>query len=85
MLTVWSNTQTPHQDKRVLAGIFGLPISNVRCREVAIGGGFGSRQQMHEQPVAALLSKIAHAPVQLIHSRQEEFISSLRQFLHRLR
>lgn len=78
MLTVWSNTQTPHQDKRILARLFGLPISNVRCIEPAIGGGFGSRQQIHEQSVAALLSKLTRCPVRIIHSRQEEFISALR-------
>ena len=77
-LTVLSNTQTPHQDKRNLSEILDIPESHIRCIQEDIGGGFGSRQQMHQQPVAALLSKITRKPVRMIHSREEDLISAVR-------
>jgi xanthine dehydrogenase molybdenum-binding subunit len=75
-LTVWSNTQAPHQDKRTLSELFKLPESRVRLIQLHIGGAFGSRQQMHQEPLAALLSKMTGAPVSLMYSREEEFIAA---------
>ena len=77
-LTVYSNTQTPHQDKRNLSEILEIPESHIRCIQKDIGGGFGSRQQMHQQPVAAMLSKLTKKPVRMINTREEDLISAVR-------
>ena len=50
-LTVWSNTQTPFQDRRLLSELLDLPENRVRIIKPAMGGGFGARQQIHNQHV----------------------------------
>jgi CO/xanthine dehydrogenase Mo-binding subunit len=75
-LEVYCNTQTPFQDRRILARLLDLPESRVRVIKAMMGGGFGARQQTHNQPVAALLSRRTGRPVKIVNSREEEMIAS---------
>lgn len=75
-LIVWSNTQTPFQDRRLLAELLDLPESRVRVIKPATGGGFGARQQLHNQHVGALLSKRVRRPVKIINTREEEMVAT---------
>lgn len=74
-LTVWATTQTPFQDRRILGEILGLPESRIRVIKPVMGGGFGSRQQIVNQHVAALLSKRVNRPVKIINTREEEMLT----------
>jgi CO/xanthine dehydrogenase Mo-binding subunit len=76
-LTVWANTQAPFQDRRILAKLTGLPESRIRVIKPAMGGGFGARQQMHNQHVGAFLSKLVKRPVKIINTREEEMYASV--------
>ena len=76
-LTVWSTTQTPFQERRLLSEILGLPENRIRIIKPIMGGGFGARQQVHNQHVGALLSKLVRRPVQIINSREEEMYASV--------
>lgn len=75
-LTVWATSQTPFQERRLLAELMGLSESRVRVIKPAMGGGFGARQQLHHQPVAALLSCLTNRPVKMIYDREEEMYCS---------
>lgn len=75
-LTVWCNTQTPFQDRRLLAELLDLPENRVRIIKPAMGGGFGGRQQIHNQHVGALLSKRIRRPVKIINTREEEMLAT---------
>lgn len=75
-LTVWSTSQAPFQERRILAEILDLPESNIRIVKPVVGGGFGSRQQLHNQHVGALLSKLVNRPVKIINTREEEMYAS---------
>jgi CO/xanthine dehydrogenase Mo-binding subunit len=50
----------------------------VRLRKPAVGGGFGARQQLHAQHVAALMSKKLGRPVRLSYTREEDLYSVAR-------
>jgi CO/xanthine dehydrogenase Mo-binding subunit len=76
LLTVWSNTQTPFQDRRVLSELLDLPENRVRIIKPAMGGGFGARQQIHNQHVGALLSKRLRRPVKIVNTREEEMLAT---------
>lgn len=75
-LTVWASTQTPFITRRQLALMFGLPLNRVRVIVPAVGGGFGAKAYATVEPIAAVLSRIAGAPVRLHLSREEEFVTS---------
>ncbi|MEL7565992.1 MAG: molybdopterin cofactor-binding domain-containing protein [Dehalobacterium sp.] len=76
-LHVWSTTQVPFHDRRILAQIFNIPISKVRAHKMYIGGGFGSRQHLHQQPIAALLSLKTGYPVKMEYNREDDICASV--------
>ncbi len=72
-LDVWMSTQFTAGVRAQFARQFGLPLARVRVRADAIGGGFGSKSRMGVYgSAAAALSRLAGAPVRLVHQRDEE-------------
>lgn len=76
-LTIWSTSQTPFQERRILSELLQLPESSVRVIKPVMGGGFGARQQLHNQHVGALLSQKINRPVKIINSREEDMLASV--------
>ena len=72
-LIVVSSTQVPYHTRRQLAAVLQLPIARVRVVKPRVGGGFGSKQEMLLEPVAAALAMKTRLPVRIEYSRQEEF------------
>jgi CO/xanthine dehydrogenase Mo-binding subunit len=75
-LSVWATTQTPFQDRRILSELLDLPESRIHIIKPTMGGGFGSRQQVNNQHVCALLSKMTGRPVKIVNSREEELLAT---------
>jgi CO/xanthine dehydrogenase Mo-binding subunit len=75
-VTIWSNTQAPFQDRRILAELLDLPEAAVRVIKPMMGGGFGGRQQLHNQHVGAFLSRLTGRPVKIVNSREEEMYAT---------
>ena len=61
-----------------MAEILGLKETDVRFSKPIVGGGFGARQQLHAQHVAALMSKKLGRPVNLSYTREEDLYSVVR-------
>jgi len=77
-LTVYSTSQTVFQERRIMAEILGLKEKDVRFCKPMVGAGFGARQQIHAQHVAALMSKKLGRPVNLSYTREEDLYSVVR-------
>jgi CO/xanthine dehydrogenase Mo-binding subunit len=75
-LVVWSNSQTPFQERRILSKLLDMPESSVRIIKPTMGGGFGSRQQLHNQVVGAFLSRLVKRPVKIVNTREEEMVGT---------
>ena len=75
-LKIWANSQTPYQDRRILAEQFGLQECDVILHRAMIGGGFGQREELHNQDVAAALSHLIFHPVKIVNERNDEMIST---------
>src|SRR5579872_599068 len=75
-LIVVSSTQVPYHTRRKLAAVMQLPISRVRVVKPRVGGGFGGKQEMLLEPVAAALAMKTRMPVHIVYSRQEEFTAA---------
>ncbi|WJK36261.1 molybdopterin cofactor-binding domain-containing protein [Solwaraspora sp. WMMA2065] len=75
-LTVRSSTQTPYLTRRALARLFGLPAEKVRVVAGRVGGGFGGKQEMLVEDVAALAALRTGRPVKLEFTRAEQFTAA---------
>ena len=75
-LIVVSSTQVPYHTRRQLAAVLQWPISRIRVVKPRVGGGFGSKQEMLLEPVAAALALKTRRPVRIEYSRQEEFTAA---------
>lgn len=76
-LTLHSLTQVPFLYKHDLARIIGLPPEKIRVIQPTIGGGFGSKLDIHPfEPICVFLARKAGRPVRLVFSREEEFLAT---------
>lgn len=76
-LTMHASTQMPFLLRAHLAAVLGLAEGQVRIVKMPMGGGFGSRMEMHPiDPICALLARKTGHPVKITYTREEEFVST---------
>jgi putative selenate reductase molybdopterin-binding subunit len=75
-LVVRTSTQVPFHARRILAPILQLPVKRIRVIKPRIGGGFGGKQEVLIEDVAAHLTIATRRPVRYEYTREEEFIAS---------
>ncbi|HYA28887.1 MAG TPA: molybdopterin cofactor-binding domain-containing protein, partial [Acidobacteriota bacterium] len=77
--TIYMNTQTLFNARYRIATALGVPETDVRIIQTAVGGGFGGKScDDNNALVAAVLAKKARKPVKLINTREEEFLAGCR-------
>ncbi len=59
-----------------IARTLKMPINRIRIIATIVGGNFGGKNEITQEPVLALLSKKTGRPVKGVFTRGEEFISS---------
>lgn len=73
-IVVVSSTQIPHIVRRVIGQALGIPWGRVRVIKPYIGGGFGNKQDVLVEPLAAWLTTKLHGhPVRVELTREEVF------------
>ena len=77
-LRLISSTQVPYHVRRIVAAALEWPVSRIRVTKPRIGGGFGAKQEVLIEDVAAMLAIRTGRPVLLELSRAEEFLSRTR-------
>jgi putative selenate reductase molybdopterin-binding subunit len=75
-LVIKTSTQVPFHVRRQIAPILELPIKRIRVVKPRIGGGFGAKQELLVEDVAAHLTIATGRPVLYEMTREEEFIGS---------
>jgi putative selenate reductase molybdopterin-binding subunit len=75
-LVIRSSTQVPFHIRRQLAPVLGLPPKRIRVIKPRIGGGFGGKQEVLIEDVAAHLTIATSRPVHFEYTRAEEFFAS---------
>jgi len=75
-LVIKTSTQVPFHVRRMLAPVLKLPVKRIRVIKPRIGGGFGGKQEVLIEDVAAHLTIATGKPVLYEYTREEEFVSS---------
>lgn len=76
-IVIISSTQIPHICRRIVGQALGLPWGRIRVIKPYVGGGFGSKQDVCLEPLAAALTLAAGGrPVMLEYSREEAMIDT---------
>jgi len=79
-LTIWSSTQTPHLEKRILAELLELDSENLRVIAPDVGGGFGPKAIFYgEDAVVAAASLRLNRPVKWTEDRREHFLATTQE------
>jgi CO/xanthine dehydrogenase Mo-binding subunit len=77
--TIYMNTQTLFNARYRIATALGVPETDVRIIQSAVGGGFGGKScDDNNALVCAVLARKAGKPVRVINSREEEFLAGCR-------
>lgn len=75
-LVIRTSTQVPFHARRMLAPVLKLPVKRIRVIKPRIGGGFGGKQEVLAEDVAAHLTIATGRPVRFEYSREEEFFAA---------
>jgi len=75
-LVIRTSTQVPFHIRRILSPVLNLPVKRIRVIKPRIGGGFGGKQEILIEDVAAHLTIATGQPVLFEYSREEEFIAA---------
>ncbi|HDC92461.1 MAG TPA: aldehyde oxidase, partial [Candidatus Acetothermia bacterium] len=75
-LVIRTSTQVPFHVRRIVARALGLPLSRIRVIKPRIGGGFGTKQEIILEDVAAALALRTRRPVVMKYTREEEFVAA---------
>ena len=84
-LVIRTSTQVPFHVRRQLAPVLGLPIKRIRVIKPRIGGGFGGKQEVLIEDVAAHLTIATGQPVYFEYTREEEFVAARSRHPMRIR
>jgi len=72
-LVLRTSTQIPYHCRRMVAFALDIPVRDVHVIKPRVGGGFGNKQEVVTEPIAAVLALRTRRPVKLEYSRLEEF------------
>jgi putative selenate reductase molybdopterin-binding subunit len=75
-LVIRTSTQVPFHVRRILAPVLGLSAKRIRVIKPRIGGGFGGKQEVLIEDVAAHLTIATGRPVRFEYTRGEEFYAA---------
>jgi len=78
-LTIHSVTQARHFFLQPLCSILNLPLTKIRLVGGNIGGGFGGKNELHTDHVAAIMALKIRKPVKYRMTRKEDLLYSVKR------
>lgn len=84
-ITIYAPGHWAEMERRDIAAILALPLDQVRVVGSPAGGSFGGKDQLHAQPLAALLAQATGKPVRLRWSREDSFAYGVKRHPFRVR
>lgn len=68
---LYSGSQSVYDEQREISMMLKIPLEKVHCQTKLVGGGFGGKEDMSVQHLAALMAWYTKKPVKVKFSRQE--------------
>ncbi|MBN1944883.1 MAG: molybdopterin-dependent oxidoreductase Mo/Fe-S-binding subunit [Bradymonadales bacterium] len=84
-LVIHASTQVPYHLRRIISRIIGVPENRIRVVKERVGGGFGAKQDMVLEEVAAYCTWVTGRDILFRMTREEEFIASRTRHVMRVR
>lgn len=84
-LVIHASTQVPYHLRRIISRILGVPENRIRVVKERVGGGFGAKQDMVLEEVAAYCTWVTGRDILFRYTREEEFIASRTRHVIRVR
>ncbi|MBZ5589193.1 MAG: molybdopterin-dependent oxidoreductase Mo/Fe-S-binding subunit [Acidobacteriia bacterium] len=84
-LVIHASTQVPWHLRRIIGRILGVPENRIRVVKERVGGGFGAKQDMVLEEVAAYCTWVTGRDILFCLTREEEFIASRTRHVMRVR
>lgn len=84
-LVIHASTQVPYHLRRIVASIIKAPQNMIRVIKERVGGGFGAKQDIVLEEVAAYLTWITGRSIYQRFTREEEFIASRTRHIAKVR
>ena len=75
-VTLWSSLGRITLGREDLARTLSIPQAKVRMVGTIVGGNFGGKNEITNEPILALLSRKTGRPVKCVYTRGDEFVSS---------
>jgi CO/xanthine dehydrogenase Mo-binding subunit len=75
-VTIWATIGRITLARGDMARTLNMPMSRIRIIGTVVGGNFGGKNEITQEPVLALLSKKTGRPVKGLYTRVEEFTST---------
>jgi CO/xanthine dehydrogenase Mo-binding subunit len=75
-VTLWSSLGRITLGREDLARTLSIPQAKVRMIGTIVGGNFGGKNEITNEPILALLSRKTGRPVKCVYTRGDEFVSS---------
>jgi len=73
-IKIWASCQTPYPTRDGIAEELGMDQKDVQLLPIFVGGGFGGKIYNPQAVEAARLTKLTGKPIQVVYTREEEFI-----------
>ena len=70
---LWTSTQGHFVFRAQCAKLLQMDISKIRVTPTEIGGGFGGKNNVYNEPLAIALSRKSNRPVKMVMTREEVF------------
>ena len=70
-LNIITSTQNPYHTRRIIGEALGKPQRDIRVYKPRIGGGFGAKQQVHNDLFTAIVTLKTGKPSKCFYTRQE--------------
>ncbi len=75
-MVIITATQVPFHVRRIVSRVCGIEIRNIRVIKPRVGGGFGGKQEVFLEQVAAFTAWKLKRPAKIVFSRKEVFINA---------
>ena len=75
-ITIWTSVQGTFNTRDQIAAVLNIPTSKIKVMPMEIGGGFGGKNPIYLEPVAAILSRKSKRPVKMWMPRDAVFMAT---------